>query len=228
MIRIEYTAFRLAPAISSASSATPTTRRSSVCRHIGSTSCPGSRRPLGRRRRLERVGGNHSTDASDAVALNFGWPCYGGHAAPAGLRQPEPADLRDALRAEQRRDGTVLPLPALRPGDPGRVVHRAVTRRSPGCRSPSTAAAPTQPSTTAHCSSATTRLDVSGRWSAAAPQGRAGRTSRASSEPREPHRPADGSRRQSSRSTSAAARSAASSTPLAPIGPPVAVAGWRT
>ena len=41
---------------------------------------------------------NTLADASDAVAENFGWPCYEGDAAPARLRQPKPADLRDALR----------------------------------------------------------------------------------------------------------------------------------
>ncbi len=57
------------------------------------------RRDLGRRRRLERLGGDqpHRRPA-DATVENFGWPCYEGPSPPAGLRRREPEHLREPVR----------------------------------------------------------------------------------------------------------------------------------
>ena len=67
---------------------------------------PGHERALGRRRRLEHVGGDQPHPHADATASrNFGWPCYEGACRQAAYDSAQPEPLRVAVR---RRPATVV------------------------------------------------------------------------------------------------------------------------
>ena len=64
---------------------------------------PGHERGLGRRRRLEHLGGDRPRRRPARRAIsNFGWPCYEGVAAPGRLRRRQP---RTSARTSTRRRG---------------------------------------------------------------------------------------------------------------------------
>ena len=53
---------------------------------------------------------------------NFGWPCYEGNPAPAGLRRGRPHDLREPVRRARGRHEALLRVPALGQGRPRREL----------------------------------------------------------------------------------------------------------
>ena len=73
---------------------------------------PGHQRGLARRRRAGTRGRRSTASPirSTAIVENFGWPCYEGDRAPAGLRRRQPEHLREPSTA---RPGAVTP-PVLR------------------------------------------------------------------------------------------------------------------
>ena len=119
------------------------------------------RRGLGRRRRLERVGGGRPPRGADRRGRQLRLAVLRGRGAHAVLRQPEPEPVRDALRAGRRRARrAALHLPARRQGDRGRgvPVGHLVDRR-PGRSTP---AAASRRATATGCSSPTTRAAACG------------------------------------------------------------------
>ena len=98
----------------------------------------GHRRDLGRRRRLERLGGDRPDHRSPdgAPSTNFGWPCYEGTAA-GRLRQRRTCDSARTLYGQSMRQSAVSTPTATATRaaeDDGRA--RAAAPRSPA--SPST------------------------------------------------------------------------------------------
>ena len=65
---------------------------------------PGHERGLGRRRRLEHLGGDQPPGRSGRTPVeNFGWPCYEGQGRQSRLRRRQPERLREPLRAGRVR-----------------------------------------------------------------------------------------------------------------------------
>ncbi len=80
-------------------------------------------RGLGRRRRLERVGGGRPDRRPDRGRRQLRLALLRGRRPDGLLRQPEPEPVRDALRAgRRRRRDAALHVPARRQGRPGRGV----------------------------------------------------------------------------------------------------------
>ena len=96
-------------------------RRARLPQPVPAHAPPRHRRGLGRRRRLERVGGGRPRRRPDRGRRQLRLAVLRGRRPDGLLRQPEPEPVRDALRAGGRlRRDAALHLPARRQGRRGR------------------------------------------------------------------------------------------------------------
>ena len=123
---------------------------------------PRHQRDLGRRRGLERLGGDQPAPDPTGPMRNFGWPCYegtgnGGAYDTLNLNMCETLYAPGLVGAHR----AVLHVQPLRASGPGRDLPAPAARRSPASPSTRPAAAPGPP-TRARCSSPTTAATASG------------------------------------------------------------------
>ena len=105
---------------------------------------PRHERDLGRRRRLERLGGDRPHRATPATCSieNFGWPCYEGIGAQPRLSEAPGSTSATVSTTRRDRHRPVLHVQSRRPGRARRGRAAPAARRSPA--SPSTAPAATR------------------------------------------------------------------------------------
>ena len=121
---------------------------------------PGTERGLDRRRRLEQLGGDRPPSPTPRAVENFGWPCFEGNGRQGGYDSVD-LNLCESLYTSNAVRSAVLTRTSTRATSSRRRTARSAARRSPACSSPRPAAR-SRRSSTARCSSRTTRATASG------------------------------------------------------------------